>query len=68
MVMGRLRETLDIEDRERGIRDGFAKHGLRIRTKGGLEFLVAACRGNEGELDTHPLHRMREQVVRAAVD
>ena len=66
--MGRLRETLDIENRERGIRDGLAEHGLRIRAEGTLELLVTACRGDEGELDAHPLHRMREQVVRATVD
>ena len=61
-------EALDVEHRQRRIRDGLAEHGLRVRPERGLQLLVGAVGRNERAFQAHALHGHGQQVVRAAVD
>ena len=66
--VGRRREALDVEHRERRIRDGFAEDALRVGAEGGFQFLVGAVRVHERAFQPHAAHGVGEQVVGAAVD
>ncbi len=47
---------------------GLAEHALRVRAKRRFELLVGAVGIDEGALDAHARHGVREQVVRATVN
>ena len=61
-------ETLDIQNTQGGVCDGFAKDCLCIGFECRCKFFLCAVGRNEGEIDAHFLHGYREKVKCAAVD
>ena len=66
--MRRRGEAFDVQHGKRRIGDGFAEHGLGVRSERRLQLPVRTVRGNERAFQPHAAHRVREQVVRAPVD
>ena len=63
-----LCDRLDVDEVGVRVADGLDKDALRIRTDRIGKALCARLRIDEGHVDAPLLHRMREEVVRAAVD
>ena len=68
MGVGGLCELFYVKNGEGRICDGLAENGLCVGTEGGIQFLLAAVGGNEGEFDAHTLHGDCEKVESAAVN
>ena len=66
--VGRVRELFNIQNGQCGIGNGLAEHRLGVGTECGLQFVLRAVGGHEGEVDAHLLHRHRKQIVCTAVD
>lgn len=68
VLVGDFGEEFEVEDIERGVGDRFAEHRASIRLERGVEFVFGRVGTHEGEVDSHPLHRDGEEVVRPPVD
>ena len=66
--MRRLCDCLDIDEIGVRVADGLDEDALRIRADRVREALCARLRIDEGHVNAPLLHRMREEVVRAAID
>ena len=63
-----LREALDVQNRERRVRDRLAEDGLRVRAERRFEFLFRAVRRDKRRFHAHFRHRDGNEVECAAVD
>ena len=68
VTMRSLGKFLNIQHRQRRIGDGLAEYRLGVGPEGGLQLLLRAVRGDEGELDAHPLHGDGEEVKGPPID
>ena len=68
MRVCRLCDRLDVDEVGVRVADGLDKDALRIRADRIGKALCARLRIDKGHVDAPLLHRMREEVVRAAID
>ena len=68
MPVRKLREALDIENRDGRVCDRLSENAFGVGLDQRLNLLVGAVLIKENALDAHLLHRHTEQIVGAAVD
>jgi hypothetical protein len=66
--VGHAGELLDVQDRERGVGDGFAEDRAGVGAEGGLDLVFGGVGVDEGDVDAEFLQGHVEEVRGAAVD
>ena len=61
-------KLFNVEHFKRGIRDGFAEQGFRVRAESSRNLFFAGIRTDKGNIDTELFQRYTEEVECAAID
>ena len=68
MSVGGLCELLNVQHRQGGVGDGLAEYRLGVGPEGGLQLLIGAVWGDEGDFNAHLGHGDGDQVEGASID
>ncbi len=68
MGVGVLGKLFNIQHRQGGVGNGFAKDSLGVGLEGGVQLFLGTVRGDKGGGNAHLCHGDGDQVEGAAVD